>query len=298
MLRVSRERIVLERFIMPALPSIPAEAGPPRGDSPLPFSEAARLRDEFLLLASHELMTPLTSLKLQVQTIKLMSEREPETAPPWAPSLLDVCDRQIGRLSRLFDDVLQAIQIQADELEPALEEIDLAALVREVVARAVRQGAKAGCMITIDADEGTIGRWDRGQIERLVFHLIKNAVTFGEHRPVEVEVRATGEGARLTVRDHGCGIAPEHHARIFERFERAAPVEHFGGLGLGLYIARAVVRAYHGSIRVESEPGRGATFIVELPLAPEGDGAAPRSPGVPRQEAVSASARPADLDSR
>ncbi|MFS8069323.1 MAG: sensor histidine kinase, partial [Byssovorax sp.] len=143
-------------------------------------------------------------------------------------------------------------------------------LVREVVASVAVQCPSAACTITVDADEGLLGRWDRGQIERLVFHLLKNAVTFGDHEPIEVEARATVGGARLTVRDHGSGIAPEDQARIFECFERAAPVEHFGGLGLGLYIARAVVSAYHGSIRVESEPGRGATFIVELPLALEG----------------------------
>ncbi|MFS8065865.1 MAG: histidine kinase dimerization/phospho-acceptor domain-containing protein, partial [Byssovorax sp.] len=110
---------------MPALPSITAEANQPRRCSSPPSSEAARLQDEFLMLASHELMTPLTSLKLQVQTMKVMSEREPEAAPAWATSMLAVCDRQIGRLSRLFDDVLQAISIQAHELEPAREEVDL-----------------------------------------------------------------------------------------------------------------------------------------------------------------------------
>jgi two-component system, OmpR family, sensor histidine kinase SenX3 len=256
---------------MPALPSIPVEASQPRRTSGPPSSEAARLRDEFLMLASHELMTPLTSLKLQVQTMKVMSEREPEASPAWAASMLAVCDRQIGRLSRLFDDVLQAIRIQADELEPAREEIDLGALVREVVASVAAQSPIAAHTITVDVDEGLLGRWDRGQIERLVFHLLKNAVTFGNHQPIAVEARAMAGGARLTVRDHGDGIAPEDQARIFECFERAAPVEHFGGLGLGLYIARAVARACHGSIRVESEPGCGATFIVELPFTLEGD---------------------------
>jgi signal transduction histidine kinase len=256
---------------MPALRSITAEANQPHRCSRPPSSEADRLRDEFLMLASHELMTPLTSLKLQVQTMKVMSEREPEAAPAWASSMLAVCDRQIGRLSRLFDDMLQAIRIQADELEPAREEVDLGALVREVAASVAEQSPVAACTITVDADEGLLGRWDRGQIERVMFHLIKNAIAFGNHEPIAVEARATAGGVRLTVRDHGSGIAPEDQARIFECFERAAPVEHFGGLGLGLYIARAVVRAHHGSIRVESEPGCGATFIVELPRALEGD---------------------------
>lgn len=252
---------------MPALRSSTVEANQSGADARPPSAEAARLRDEFLMLASHELMTPLTSLKLQVQAMRGMSEREPEASPAWAASMLAVCDRQIGRLSRLFDDALQAVRIQGDALEPANEDIDLGALVREVVASVAAQSQVAACTIVVDADEGLYGRWDRGHIERLVFHLIKNAVTFGDHEPITVEARAAAGGAQIIVRDRGIGIAREDQARIFECFERAAPVEHFGGLGLGLYIARAVVRAYHGSIRVESEPGRGATFIVELPFA-------------------------------
>jgi signal transduction histidine kinase len=251
--------------------SITIEANQPRGDAPSATVRTARLRGDFLMLASHELMTPLTTLKLQMQTMKRMSERDQGAVPPWAGNMLAVCDRQIGRLSMLCDDLLQAIRVQAGELSPAGEQVDLGALVREVVRGVASQRRVAIDTISVDVDEGLLGRWDRHLIERLLVHLLDNAVTFGAEQPIAIEARAAASGVRITVRDQGIGIAKEDHERIFWCFERAVPVEHFGGLGLGLYLARAVVRVYEGSIRVESEPGRGATFIVELPLAKEGD---------------------------
>ncbi|MFT3768219.1 MAG: HAMP domain-containing sensor histidine kinase [Minicystis sp.] len=228
------------------------------------------VRDEFLTLASHELMTPLTTLKLQVQAMKHKADREPAASPDWAVSMLAVFDRQIGRLAGLVDDLMLTTRIQSGELTPIMEEAELDEIVREVVADVASQCRCAVSSITLEVEEGLAGSWDRGLIGRVVFHLLKNAVTFGEHRPITVEVRSTARGlARITVRDRGIGIAKEDLDRIFGCFERAVPVEHFGGLGIGLYLAREIVRAHGGTIAVESEPGAGATFTVELPLAEE-----------------------------
>jgi signal transduction histidine kinase len=226
------------------------------------------VRDEFVALASHELKTPLTSLKLQVQTMKHLVDREPAASPAWAATMLVTFDRQIGRLASLVEDLLLTTRIQAGELTPAPEDVDLGALVREVVADVVAQGRISGASFTLELEEGLGGSWDRRLLARVLFHLFKNAVTFGGHRPITVAVHAEpGHAVRITVRDHGAGIAAEDLERIFDCFERAAPVEHFGGLGIGLYLARTIVRAHGGSIGVESEPGRGTTFTVELPLA-------------------------------
>ncbi|MGK3994765.1 sensor histidine kinase [Sorangium sp. So ce1024] len=230
--------------------------------------DPARLREDFLVLAAHEIRTPLTSLLLQLQLTKRMSEREPEKTPAWAAAMLAVFDRQLGRLARLCDDMFQARRAEPVQRAPARERVDLAILVREAVAAAVAHRPAARGAIAVSVEGAVIGRWDRSQLERMVFHLIKNAITFGEDKPISVEVRATRLWARLVVRDHGMGIAREDQERIFARFERAVPVERFGGLGLGLYIAHAAARAHGGVIRVESELGRGAAFIVDLPLAP------------------------------
>jgi signal transduction histidine kinase len=90
---------------------------------------------------------------------------------------------------------------------------------------------------------------------------------FGHGHPVEVRVRDAGSGAELTVRDHGLGIEPRYQAVIFNRFERAVSAAQYGGLGLGLYIARRIARAHGGDLRVESQPGQGATFTLTLPWA-------------------------------
>ena len=100
--------------------------------------------------------------------------------------------------------------------------------------------------------------------------VLSNAVRYGPGKPVEVRLRRQDGRARLEVVDHGLGVKPEDRARIFNRFERAVSVRHYGGLGLGLWVSRQVVEAHGGSITVSDTPGGGATLTVELPLqAPE-----------------------------
>jgi signal transduction histidine kinase len=112
------------------------------------------------------------------------------------------------------------------------------------------------------------GRWDRARIEQVVSNLLGNAIKFGSGRPIEITLRKERQAARLTVTDHGIGIDPAQCDAIFDRFTRAVSATHYGGIGLGLYICRQIVNAHRGTIRVESRPGEGATFIVELPAAP------------------------------
>ena len=125
---------------------------------------------------------------------------------------------------------------------------------------------RSGCDAAICADGNVIGNWDRLRVEQIVTNLVSNAVKYGRGRPVEITVSRAGERARLTVRDHGIGIAPEHQARIFGRFERAVSERHYGGLGLGLWLVRRIVDALGGTIALESELDAGSTFTVELPL--------------------------------
>lgn len=220
--------------------------------------------DEFISLASHELLTPVTALRLQAQHIRRLLSQHPEEVPARIPSMVESFDRQLGRLALLCDELLHATQIVASELPLACEDVDLAELVGGIVDR-VAQRPDARALVTIRVSGASRGQWDRMLVEQLVLHLVRNAFVYGEGRPVTIEVTEMDGGVRLVVQDHGIGIAEEDQARIFERFERAVPPSRFGGLGLGLYIARAAAEAHGGSIRVESEPGQGATFIVELP---------------------------------
>ena len=100
-------------------------------------------------------------------------------------------------------------------------------------------------------------------------NLLANAIKFGAGRPIEVVVRDAGQAVELQVRDHGIGIAADHLSKIFDRFERAVSSTHYGGLGLGLYLARSIVEAHGGAITVESRMGEGSTFTVRLPRTQE-----------------------------
>jgi len=117
------------------------------------------------------------------------------------------------------------------------------------------------------APEAVTGSWDRFRIEQVITNLLTNAFKYGAGSPVEVSVQATDGIARLRVRDRGPGVAPDATERIFERFERVAAGHHQKSLGVGLYIARQVIDAHAGVVRVESTSEAGSTFVVELPRA-------------------------------
>jgi signal transduction histidine kinase len=145
-------------------------------------------------------------------------------------------------------------------------EADLVEIVHEAVSVVVTGSVLGPDMIRVEAPALLQGRWDRLRLEQVIVNLLTNAVKFGERNPIEVTIERCGDLARIEVRDKGIGIPPEDHERIFGRVERAVPAEHYGGLGIGLYIAEQIVHAHGGTISVESAPGEGSTFTVELPL--------------------------------
>ncbi|WP_425440856.1 sensor histidine kinase [Polyangium sorediatum] len=144
--------------------------------------------------------------------------------------------------------------------------MDLTTLACEAVDGLQHQITAAGCTVELVASEPVVGRWDRFRIEQVFINLLTNAIKYGMGKPITVGARRVGPRAEFWVEDRGMGIPKEDQARIFERFERAVSSRSFGGLGLGLYIARQIVEAHGGTIRVCSEPGHGATFTVELPF--------------------------------
>jgi signal transduction histidine kinase len=238
--------------------------------------EAVRARDDFLSIASHELRTPLTSLQLQVDFAqRKWGEPGARADPDRLLRTVKSVARQSARLNELVNELLDVARAQSGRLQLRPEDIDLAQLVGETVDRFREQLASAGCSVVLHDRPGVVGRWDRSRIEQVVTNLLTNAARYGAGHPVEVGVDAEDGVARIVVRDHGVGIAPADQQRIFERFERAASATHYGGLGLGLFITKQIVLAHGGSLRVESVPGSGATFVVELPRsgAPEVDAA-------------------------
>jgi signal transduction histidine kinase len=177
------------------------------------------------------------------------------------------------RLGALVDDLLDISRLSAKAPVPDLEDVDLGAVAAEVVARSADALRTAGCVAHRTVLGPTVGRWDRSWLVRIVTNLLSNAAKYGHGRPIELAVEGGEQTVRLTVCDHGIGVGAEEQARIFDRFERAVSVRHYGGFGLGLWSARRMVEVLGGAIQVESRIVEGATFTVELPrCGPSGAG--------------------------
>jgi signal transduction histidine kinase len=237
--------------------------------------EAVRLRDEFLSVASHELTTPMAAL---LPTLEALIADVPEVreGSEQLRRMVGLAERQGRRLKRLIAELLDTTQLTRGAPALRLDRADLGATVRDTIERQQPEITRARCVVELDLEPGVHGRWDAGRLEQVVVNLLSNALKFGGGQSIEIRVRGHGATASLTVTDHGIGMTPERQKRIFERFERGVSAEHYGGLGLGLYIARRIVDAHGGSISVASRLGAGSTFTVTLPsggppmVTPEG----------------------------
>jgi signal transduction histidine kinase len=236
--------------------------------------QAIGARDAFLSIASHELRNPLATLALQAQRLsRLIIARDPARATLDAVARgSDKIAAQTRRLDRMIEQLLDVSRIATDHLDLDLQDVDLMAVVTEVVECFDEECARIGSAISVTADEQAVtGRWDRLRLDQIVTNLVGNAVKYGAGRPIQVEVAMASDRARVIVRDQGIGIAREQQPRLFQRFERLVGRDSPSGLGLGLWITRRLVEAMGGSIEVESELGQGARFVVELPRGGESE---------------------------
>ncbi len=229
---------------------------------------AVRARDDFLSVASHELKTPLTALLLRVQRLERTVRQQEASGREPLLGELEAVRRQAAKLDRLAEDLLDVTRMASGPPSLKPSPLDLAALVRETVARSREEAERVGCAVSCSGPEALVGLWDGLRLEQVVTNLLSNALKYGAGKPVTVVLERRGEAALLTVKDEGVGIAPEAQGRIFNRFERAASARNYPGLGLGLWIVREIVCAMGGTIRVESAPERGSRFEVELPVPP------------------------------
>jgi predicted ATPase/signal transduction histidine kinase/tRNA A-37 threonylcarbamoyl transferase component Bud32 len=225
--------------------------------------DSIRARDEFLDIASHELRTPVTSMRLMVQALRSGKLAD---SPANILRALELFARQVDRLSNLIEGMLSAGKLLLGRLEIHPAPMDLAALVRDEVERAAPELALAKCVLTLNADAPTRGFWDRSKLAAVISSLLSNAIKFGAGKPIEVSVQEVAGLARLVVVDHGIGIDKKALPHIFEKFERAVSPRSYGGLGLGLYVARNIVNALGGTVRAESTRNVETRFVVDLPM--------------------------------
>jgi signal transduction histidine kinase len=229
--------------------------------------EAIEARDEFLSIASHELRTPLTAMLLRVQGELRKLQRDAGYAPARAEVevLLRALNQQAGHLGQLVSEMLDVSGMTTEAVRLTPENMDLGEVVSQTALALTEDARKKGCDLTVDAPSGVTGRWDRVRVVQIVTALLSNAIKYGAGGPISVTMHSSAEHAQIDVRDQGIGIEREHMGRIFERFERKVSPRNYGGFGLGLWRARQIVEASGGTITVSSDPGRGATFRVDLP---------------------------------
>jgi PAS domain S-box-containing protein len=223
--------------------------------------EAIRLRDEFLAIASHELKTPLTALQLQLQSLQARMD----SLEPGVTAKLDRAVHSTERLAGLIETLLDVSRLSTGRLTLKPERMELLATVKDVTERLHEAASHADCPVLVREGQPIEGTWDRLRIEQVITNLLANAFKYAAGSPVELSVTREGTEAVLVITDKGPGIPEEDLPRLFNRFERAAPMQHYGGLGLGLYVTREIVEAQGGTVSVENPPGGGARFTVRLP---------------------------------
>jgi signal transduction histidine kinase len=185
----------------------------------------------------------------------------------YVADLTDGTLRHTRRLTSLLDQLLDLTRLRLGTLEIKREKCDLSAIVHDVASQLGVEAAKNGSKISISAPSPVIGFFDPTRMGQVATNLLSNAIKYGDGSPIEISVKSQGGKAVLSVRDQGMGIPEAVREKIFERFERAESEGNISGLGLGLYITKQIVDAHGGTISVESSPGQGSTFVVELQLA-------------------------------
>ncbi|MBV9227670.1 MAG: HAMP domain-containing histidine kinase [Chloroflexi bacterium] len=231
-----------------------------------------QMKDRFISVASHELKTPVTTIRVQAQFIlrRLSKQKRTEIDEEFLIRSLQRIDEQTGRLTTLITDLLDTNKIPTDKVMLEKQPCDLNEICRKVIED---QRMLTGRSITLDAPALPIDLYvDPGRITQVLINVVSNAVKYSPKRSrVEVSIEREDKHALIRVRDYGHGIAKDDLPRIFETFYRTAEAQESctSGFGLGLAITKEIVELHGGRIWCESELGQGSTFFVELPLDKE-----------------------------
>jgi PAS domain S-box-containing protein len=259
---LERERLLLEREESQA--------------TELALREANRRMDDFLGMTSHELKTPLTSIKGNTQlTLRQITKNLQNLQT--MQGMLESTERQARLLDRLVNDLLDISRAQSDHLEMEMNLCDLAMIVREAIEEQQHIWLDRSIVLDIPEELDTSIVADADRIKQVVNNYLNNALKYSsEEKPVSVSLRTDQEQVRLSVHDEGAGLGIEAQEHIWERFHkvegivvRSSAESSTSGLGLGLYISKAIIEQHHGQVGVESSPSNGSTFWFTLPLASE-----------------------------
>ncbi len=235
------------------------------------LQQTEQRRADFLKMVSHELKTPVTSIKGYVQLLLSMMEEENEnssSALPFKSSLTRI-DSQVKRLTRLITEMLDLSRIESGKLELQKETFSLDELLAETIQDIIYTNTKHTINISVELKASVYG--DKDRVEQVIINLINNAIKYSPgSNAVEVRLYDAGNNKiGVSIKDYGIGIIKEDQEKIFERFYRAGGVseQNYSGFGIGLFIAKEIIQRHNGQILVESEQGKGSVFTFILPLA-------------------------------
>lgn len=225
--------------------------------------EIERRKDDFLSIASHELKTPLTTVKGYVQ---MMARYVPENASDKFKSIVEKTGVYVDRLNNLLGELLDVSRIQTGHLELHKEPFDFDKVVQETV-EGIQTATKNHC-ITIKGNATNYYEGDESHIVQVINNLLANAIKYAPNSPeITVYLSMVSDYVKVSVIDHGMGINQEDQKKIFDRFFRVGEIQQrFPGMGIGLYVCQQIVKNHGGSLWVESEKGKGSTFSFTLPL--------------------------------
>lgn len=239
-------------------------------DAQAQLQRAVEMRDDIMSMVAHELRNPLNSVYLQAQLRRRMLAAPRPPDQQTVIRMVERDERQIRSMVRLLDDMLDVSRARTGRLAIVPAPFDLVASAQAVVDAIQDQARSQGVAVTLAAPDTLPMEGDEFRIEQVITNLLTNALRYGQGRPVAVTVglRAPEREAFVAVCDQGMGVAAEDQERIFGQFERTEGAgARADSMGLGLYIARQIAQAHQGRLEVCSTPGRGAEFILSLPLA-------------------------------
>lgn len=237
------------------------------------LSEALQARDEFLSIASHELRTPISSLKLQLEMISrnIVQNKSGSRDKEVLKKAFDNSIRQVNKLTKLVEDLLDVSSVHLGRLKINKESgVNLSSLIQDVVQQTKELGVSSiGSNININFQlppTPIIGTVDSSRIGQVMTNIVSNAIKYGGNK-ISIELKNTSANeVEISVEDNGRGISVKDQERIFHEFERAGSNVNEAGLGLGLYISNQIILAHSGSINIESSVGIGSKFIIRLPI--------------------------------
>ncbi|SET79121.1 two-component system, OmpR family, phosphate regulon sensor histidine kinase PhoR [Salinibacillus kushneri] len=222
------------------------------------------MRKDFVANVSHELKTPITSIKGFAETLLGGAQEDPEVREQF----LSIIYKESGRLQLLISDLLELSKLEKEDLQLNIQKVTIRSLIDDVLSLVRHSAEEKEIEINVDVDPDLKLEVDSSRFTQLLLNLVTNAIHYtpeGEH--IYINMDEHENDIKLTVRDTGIGIPSEHLPRIFERFYRVdkARSRNSGGTGLGLAIVKHIVEAHNGKIEVESEVNKGTTFSVILP---------------------------------